>query len=61
MVGNCVKSFEGILYSYNPTEIYQNGTLNPNFISENPDEAKIMIAMTLAIFAGTMQVTKLII
>ncbi len=55
MVGNCVKSYEGILYPSNPNEI-QNGTTNPDFLSNNPDEAKVLIAMTLAIIAGSMQV-----
>lgn len=55
MVGNLVKSYEGILYAA-PNE-HHNGTItNPNYLSDNPDEAKIMLAMTLAIFAGSLQV-----
>ena len=61
MVGNCIKSYEGILYSYDPDVIVQNGTVNPSLLSDNPEEAKILIAMTLAIFAGLMQVLTLII
>ena len=56
MVGNCVKSFEGILYPANPAEFLLTNTSNPNYISDNPEQAKVLIAMTLAIFAGLMQV-----
>ena len=56
MVGNCIKSYEGILYSYDPDVIVKNGTVNPSLLSDNPEEAKILIAMTLAIFSGLMQV-----
>lgn len=58
MVGNCVRSFEGILYPANLDDLSPNKTENTNYLSHNPEEAKILIAMTLAIFAGTMQVRK---
>jgi hypothetical protein len=56
MVGNCIKSYEGILYSYDPDVIVQNGTINPSLLSDNPEEAKILIAMALAFIAGHIQV-----
>lgn len=58
MVGNCIKSYEGILFA-TPQEANAHAN-NTNYLSDNPDEAKIMIAMTLSIFAGAMQVQRLI-
>lgn len=57
MVGNTLKNFEGILYP-DEDEI-ENGLgnqTNTNYISNNPEEAKVLIAMMLAFQAGAIQV-----
>lgn len=59
MVGNCIHNYEGILYP-DEDELENNGGLsnltNPDYLSNNPEEAKILIAMTLAFQAGLIQV-----
>lgn len=55
MVGNSVKSFEGILYP-SAADIHNNNSNSSSFLTDNPETGKIMIAMTLAIFAGSLQV-----
>lgn len=58
MVGNTLKNFEGILYP-DEDEIesgLSNNLTNTNYISNNPEEAKVLIAMMLAFQAGAIQV-----
>jgi hypothetical protein len=52
MVGNTIKNYEGILY---PDK--SNSSSN-NYLSDNPTEAKILIAMTLAFIVGIIQVRR---
>lgn len=58
MVGNALKNFEGILYP--DDDELDNGLVanqtDPNYISNNPEEAKILISMMLSFQAGAIQV-----
>ena len=67
MTYSCIERLEGKYYSNAPlnedssglnyTFLNQTGVLsNPNFISEDPTEAKIMISMALTIMSGIIQV-----
>lgn len=50
MVGNTIKNYEGILYPD------KSNSSSDNYLSDNPTEAKILIAMTLAFIVGIIQV-----
>jgi len=53
MVGNTIKNYEGILY----TKKSNTSTgQNIDFLSDDPVQAKVMIAMTLAFIVGLIQV-----
>lgn len=52
MVGNTIKNYEGILYPD------KSNSSSDNYISDNPTEAKILIAMTLAFIVGIIQVKR---
>ncbi|CAF1045955.1 unnamed protein product [Brachionus calyciflorus] len=61
MTKACIDSMEGKLYpshleisSFNLSENSTN--LNPNYLSHDPTEAKIMIGMSLAFFSGIVQI-----
>jgi MFS superfamily sulfate permease-like transporter len=56
MVGNAIRQYDGILYGKMPGVNETSNVTNPDFLSDNPNEAKIMIAMTLALLAGGIQV-----
>ena len=59
MVGNCIKNYEGILYpDEDEIEAGLANVSNANYLSNNPEEAKIMISMTLAFQAGIIQVPR---
>lgn len=57
MVNNAVEKGKGTLY---PENSIANGTAssNTNFLSNNSEEAKVMIAMCVSFFVGIIQVIK---
>jgi solute carrier family 26 protein len=60
MVGNAIKQYDGILYANSNSSQLINittttATTTSTFLSNDPNEAKIMIAMTLALLVGCMQ------
>lgn len=61
MVNNAVEKGKGVLYPEflaNKNDTNSTMLLNPNFLSNNPDEAKVMIAMCLSFFVGIIHVMK---
>lgn len=58
MVKDFIEKLEGKLYSneMHHNSSYSNETMNPNFLSNDPMEAKIMIGMALSFYSGLIQV-----
>lgn len=57
MVGNTIKRYDEVLYTMKKDNSSQSTEQkNDDFLSDNPVEAKIMIAMTLAFIVGLIQV-----
>jgi hypothetical protein len=60
MVKESIKSYEGILYSSNEDTHKSNTTSgessNEAYLSNDPKEAKVLIAMTLSLFTGIFHV-----
>lgn len=62
MIQSGIDKFEGVLYDYEPspsknfsrTESTSNKTL---YLSDNPDEAKVIIAANLSLMVGVIHVS----
>lgn len=55
MINAAIQRLEGKYYP-SPSMIADNSTMNPNFLSNDPVQAKILIGTALAFFAGIIQI-----
>lgn len=60
MIGKTIEKYAGVLYENKPALVQDNNTSNVNetngYLSSNSDEAKIMIATSLALLTGIIHV-----
>jgi len=55
MINAAIQRLEGKYYP-SPGMIASNSTMNPNFLSNDPAQAKVLIGTALAFFAGIIQI-----